>query len=131
MSSTVTWDLVEKEYAPLGPTVAATLRLRQATHRTIKKVLPDIELIPDTTAVAPLREFINILGQVRVAGDVDPSAWEEARDTLLRLLSPTSPGFMEMLWHQLGKPDSIYAQPHLVYDEGLAQEENPAAKPTS
>jgi leucyl-tRNA synthetase len=131
MSRTITWDLVEREYMPRHPTGAATLRLRRATHRTIKKVLPDIELIPDTPAVAALQEFINLLDQVREAGEVEPSAWEEARDTLLLLLAPTAPGFMGLLWEQLGKPHPIHAQPFLVYDEELAQEENPSAEPIS
>lgn len=131
MSSTVTWDLVEEEYVPRHPTGTATLELRRATHRTIKKALPDIELLPDSPAVAPLQEFIKLLGQVREAGDVEPSAWEEARDTVLLLLAPTARGIMEVLWRQLGKPHPIHTEPFPVYDEELAQVENSSVGPIS
>jgi leucyl-tRNA synthetase len=129
VDSAIEWDLVEGEYTPRSVTEATTQALRRATHRTIKKVLPEIRLIPDTPVVVDLQEFIRLVGHARVAGDVEFSAWEEARDTLLLLLAPAIPGFMEVLWHQLGKPHSIHGQLPLVYDEELALEESPAALP--
>ena len=74
VNSTIAWDLVEGEYTPRSPTEAATRALRRATHCTIKKVLPEIKLIPSTPAVVDLQEFIRLTGQVRVAGDVERSA---------------------------------------------------------
>ncbi len=123
MEATLTWPLVEGKYTPHHPTPAATLALRRATSRTIKEVAPDIKYLGDEAAVAALVEFTRLMGQVRKAGDVDPTAWIEARDTLLVLLAPTAPHITEELWHRLGHPNSIHIQPFPLYDEDLARGE--------
>jgi leucyl-tRNA synthetase len=117
------WGLVEGGYTPRAPNPAATQELRRATHRTIKKATQDIERLHFNTVVAALMELSNLMGRVREAGDADPAAWEEARDSLLLLLAPAAPHITEELWQRLGKPYSIHTQPFPVADEELAREE--------
>ncbi|MDP7240640.1 MAG: class I tRNA ligase family protein, partial [Dehalococcoidia bacterium] len=117
------WGLIEDGYIPRHPTPTAIQALRRATHRTIKKVTQDIERFHFNTVVAALMELTNLMGLVRGAGDADPAAYEEARDSLLLLLAPAAPHITEELWYRLGKPYSIHTHPFPVADEKLAREE--------
>ncbi|MEE9201968.1 MAG: leucine--tRNA ligase, partial [Dehalococcoidia bacterium] len=117
------WGLVEDGYTPRAPNPAATLALRRATHRTIKKATQDLERLHFNTVVAALMELSNLMGRVREAGDADAEAWDEARDNLLLLMAPAAPHLTEELWQRLGKPYSIHTQPFPVHDEELAREE--------
>ncbi len=114
VNATVAWPLVEDEYTPCHPTPAGTLALRQATHCTISKVAPHMEHLSDKASVAALREFTKAMERAKQAGDVYPSAWEAARDSLLLLLAPTAPQIADMLWRRLGHPNSIRSQPFPV-----------------
>ena len=119
------WGLVEDGYTPQSQSLdpSATQALRHATHRTIKKVIQDIERLHFNTAVAALMELSNLMGKVREVGGVDPAAWEEARDNLLLLLASAAPHIAEELWERLGKPYSIHTHPFPTYNEELAKEE--------
>jgi leucyl-tRNA synthetase len=73
--------------------------------------------------VAALMEFTNYLGKVKEAQAVTTLDWEKSIDTLLRLLSPTTPHLTEELWQKTGREYSIHNQSWPVWDEALAKDE--------
>ncbi|MBU2008739.1 MAG: leucine--tRNA ligase [Chloroflexi bacterium] len=117
------WNLVMEPYTPRSPQPQATQALRRALHQTIKKVSEDMEDFHFNTMLAALMELTNLMGKVKEAADVEPSAWEEARKALLLLLAPTAPHLAEELWERLGQPYSIHLQPWPKHDPELARED--------
>ena len=122
------WNLVLGGYRPeekTGPDARqkATRELSRATHQTIKRVTEDLERLHFNTMVAALMEFTNYLGKVKEARAVAAPDWEESIDTLLRLLSPTTPHLTEELWQKTGREYSIHNQRWPVWDEVLAKDE--------
>ncbi|MBI2322122.1 MAG: leucine--tRNA ligase [Chloroflexi bacterium] len=105
-----------------GDGAAVELRVRQAVHRTLKKVTEDLAEFRFNTALAALMELTNELSRVRerVAGT---PAWVEALDTLLLMLAPMAPHIAEELWERRGRPYSIHQQPWPHYDPALVVEE--------
>ncbi|MFH1381995.1 MAG: leucine--tRNA ligase [Chloroflexota bacterium] len=120
------WNLVLEPYPAAGaarPDENAQTELVRTTHQTIRKVTGDLERIRFNTMLAALMEFTNFLIRTREAGNVAESAWKEAIDTLLLLLSPTTPHLTEELWQRTGHSYSIHNQPWPKWDEALAKEE--------
>ncbi len=106
-------------------------RLRRLVHKTIKKVTEDIEeRMHFNTAISALMEFVNALSEELQSPDsLDPSmlsdqsAFREALDVLLILLSPFAPHISEELWEVLGHKKSIYRTAWPSYDRALIQED--------
>ncbi|MAG15070.1 MAG: leucine--tRNA ligase [Dehalococcoidales bacterium] len=122
------WNLVLGNYHPqekinLDTKQKATRELSRTTHQTIKKVTEDLGRLHFNTMVAALMEFTNYLGKVKEAQAVTTLDWEESIDTLLRLLSPTTPHLTEELWQKTGREYSIHNQSWPVWDEALAKDE--------
>ncbi len=122
------WNLVLGNYHPqekinLDTKQKATRELSRTTHQTIKKVTEDLGRLHFNTMVAALMEFTNYLGKVKEAQAVTTLDWEKSIDTLLRLLSPTTPHLTEELWQKTGREYSIHNQSWPVWDEALAKDE--------
>src|SRR5262249_7061910 len=66
-------------------------------------------------------EFTNALYKYRAELEGTP-AWEEAVDTLLKLMAPVTPHVAEELWQRRGQPYSIHQQSWPVYDAAAAAE---------
>jgi len=64
--------------------------LRRATHQTLKRVTDDFEGFQFNTLVAALMEYTNTLYKLRAAAEGTP-AWDEALDTLVKMLAPLAP----------------------------------------
>jgi leucyl-tRNA synthetase len=117
------WDLALKPYQPQTPESEPTAALRRKTHQVIQKVTEDLETFSFNTAVAAIMELRNELIEVRRNANTETSAWNEAIDHLLLLLSPIAPHITEELWERRGKPYSIHQQPWPSWDKQIAKEE--------
>ncbi len=122
------WNLVLEKYDAQKKANPATRKeaqreLARTAHQTIRKVTNDIDKMRFNTMLAALMELSNELAQVKEAGQVSRSAWEEAMATLLLLLAPTTPHLAEELWVRTGHRYSIHNQPWPKWDEALAKEE--------
>ena len=91
-------------------------------HQTIKKVTNDLEAYEFNTIIAALMTMTNGLYKLREATDGSPD-WDEAIDTLLKLMAPITPHIAEELWVRRGNPYSIHQQMWPAYDAAAAAEE--------
>lgn len=94
--------------------------LRRKAHQAIKRVTDDMGAFSFNTAVAGLMEFKNA---VQRAGNVSVEAWQEAVETMLKLMAPVTPFVTEELWARMGQPYSIHNQQWPVYDPAIAAED--------
>jgi leucyl-tRNA synthetase len=96
--------------------------VRRLQHKTIWRVLQDLESWQFNTALSGLMEYNN--GLIKIAQDtpaVQASvAWREALDTMLVLLAPLSPHITEELWQITGHETSIHIETLPIYDAALA-----------
>jgi leucyl-tRNA synthetase len=84
--------------------------LRQKTHKTIQKVIDDIERFHFNTAISAVMELVNeiYVSEVKDRTDeVSKRVIREAIETVVILLSPFVPHFAEELWEALGNQESI------------------------
>ncbi len=118
------WDIAQRDSSQLGNGDPKAVRdLTRATHKTIRKVVTDIERFHFNTALAAMMEFSNALGSFWDAKSVDAAAWDSAVDTLLVLLAPIAPHITEELWERRGNAYSIHNQPLPAWNEELAADE--------
>ncbi len=80
------------------------------THKLIKKVTEDIEVMKFNTAVAAMMSYINT---VTKNGSLTRSEYE----ALLTMLHPYAPHMTEELWQRLGNKTQLSQQPWMAYDE--------------
>ncbi|MGD9894298.1 MAG: leucine--tRNA ligase [Dehalococcoidia bacterium] len=105
------WDLMLHHADSLKPAVPP-LTARRDLHRTISKVVDDIQTLKYNTAIAALMEYLNLLLRRDHLHDEEVSAF-------LRLLAPFAPHIAEELWSRLAKPYSIHQQPFPSADHAL------------
>jgi leucyl-tRNA synthetase len=118
------WNLVLGGYQPRAEaSPQAERELLRTVHQTIRKVSQDMERIRLNTMVAALMEYTNYLAKVKEEDAVITSAWEQAVDTLLLLMAPTTPHLAEELWQKTGHDYSIHDRIWPRWDEELAKEE--------
>jgi leucyl-tRNA synthetase len=139
------WDLVTETSATAGGLrfEAPDEQLTRLQHKTVKRVTEDLERFRFNTMVAALMEFANALGERYRAGQWKTAAFQEAVETLVRLLAPAAPFVAEGLWQitggfgrgsaeswRAGEPNvpfgpvgSIHEQPWPDYDEALTRDD--------
>ncbi|MGE5190801.1 MAG: leucine--tRNA ligase [Gemmatimonadota bacterium] len=110
-----------------GEPAPAVRRIRQATHRTLKKVTGDVEeRYHFNTAISAVMEMVNFLYLV------DDGAWEspetapalrEAVETLVVMLSPFAPHASEELWERIGMEGLVCRRPWPEADPEMARAE--------
>jgi leucyl-tRNA synthetase len=93
--------------------------LRRAAHTAITEVTADYEAFHFNTAISKMMELSNAVSRAREAGMAGSPAYDEAIDTLLRLLAPAAPHMTEELWQRRGHAYSIHQQPWPVADAAL------------
>lgn len=82
--------------------------LRYATHYAIQQVTEDLEGdYQFNTAVSELMKLSNAISD---ASCKDSAVYQEAIETLVKLLAPLAPHIAEELWHILGYSDSVHHQ---------------------
>ncbi|MFC1935984.1 leucine--tRNA ligase [Chloroflexota bacterium] len=118
------WDMAQRDSSGLGAGEPSAVRdLVRATHKTIRKVVQDMDKFHFNTALAALMEFTNTLSIAWEAKNTDAATWDQAVDTLLVLLAPAAPHLTEELWELRGKSYSIHNQPLPAWDPELAADE--------
>jgi leucyl-tRNA synthetase len=104
------------------PEAAETRELRRWTHKTLQRVTGDIERFSWNTMIAALMELTNELTRRRESGAAqDSAAWDEAIETLLLMMAPSTPHIAEELWERTGKRYSVHVQPWPRADAELAR----------
>ncbi|MGE5752993.1 MAG: leucine--tRNA ligase [Deltaproteobacteria bacterium] len=102
-------------------------RIRQVTHRTLKKVTGDIEdRYHFNTAISAVMEMVNFLYLVEEPAWDSPAtstALREAVETLLIMLSPFAPHVCEELWERIGNDGMVCRKEWPAADEELARAE--------
>lgn len=81
------------------------LRIKNAT---IKSMTKDIEVFQFNTAIARSMELLNAINAYWSESDFNGEVIKDCIETLLRLLAPLAPHFMEEEWECLGYNTSIY-----------------------
>ena len=119
------WDIAQLDASTLGKSgdPAAVRDLTRATHKTIRKVVQDMDKFHFNTALAALMEFTNTLNDAWEAKLVDRATWDQAVDTVLVLLAPCVPHLSEELWERRGRPYTIHNQPLPAWIPELAADE--------
>ncbi len=104
-----------------------TRRIRQVTHRTLKKVTGDIEeRYHFNTAISAVMEMVNFLYQVEESAWDSPEtapALREAVEILLLMLSPFAPHLAEELWEKIGNAGLACRESWPIADEEAARAE--------
>jgi leucyl-tRNA synthetase len=102
------------------------LAVRQALHRTIEKVTEGFERWSYNTAVAALMELLNTVSKwARSDEGAHAETFDEAIDTMLKLLAPMAPHITAEIWESRhpGEP-SVHLQRWPVADPGLVKQES-------
>ena len=112
------WNMVQEHAAAMagspavssldGASTEESRSVIRRAHRTVQRVTDDIESeMHFNTAIAAVMELMN---EVRGAGDLAPGVRRFAFETALRLLAPFVPHIAEELWQVLGNAPSIFRQ---------------------
>lgn len=81
------------------------LRLK---NQTIKSMAKNIEDFQFNTAIARSMELLNGINAYINQGNINKEVFTNCVETLLKVLAPLAPHFMEEEWHFLGKTNSIH-----------------------
>lgn len=106
----------------LGTASVAALKLRQAFHRTIKKVTEDIPLLKFNTAIAAIMEFLNNWESMMSKNRATLPA--EDISAFIRLVAPFCPFIAEDLAHQknvVTGAQSVHQLLWPIYDPKLVE----------
>jgi leucyl-tRNA synthetase len=94
-------------------------------HKTTLKVTEGIEVLHTNTAIASLMELTNFLYDISAKYSSNDNSvtksspeWDEALNTLCKLLAPFAPHMMEEVWYTfLGSKDSVHISDWPVFDD--------------
>ena len=120
------WDLAQRDASTLDAQPAdeeAVRTLIRTTHKTVKKVVGDLERFKFNTALAAMMEMTNHMSRAWDEGGIDSDSWRDAVVKLLLLLAPIAPHVTEELWERTGRLYSIHNQLLPSWDEELARDE--------
>jgi len=114
------WTITQKfvDAAEMPHNTEAEGQLMTATHKAIKKVSKDIEVMGYNTAIAALMQLTNDLYTIeKNYGFTARDQWRFALTTLVQLLAPFAPHMTEELWADLGHEGSVHVSNWPVHDE--------------
>jgi leucyl-tRNA synthetase len=97
--------------------------LQRKVHQTIRQVAQDLEQFEFNTVISALMELTNEILAAKDKGMAGEAVYEEAVDTLLLLMAPSTPHIAEELWSKRGNAYSIHKQDWPEFDPDLAAEE--------
>ncbi|MBN2002915.1 MAG: leucine--tRNA ligase [Anaerolineae bacterium] len=115
-----TWRLIgDTNPAETNAMPAAASSLEAETHRTIREVTEQLEVMHFNKAISALMSFVGSLeNHQRQHGTTQ--ACVLAGETLLKLLAPFAPFIAEEIWQRWGHTDSVHTQPWPAWDATLA-----------
>ncbi len=102
---------------------AADRKLIGLTHRTVRKVTEDIDRFAFNTAVPALMVLSNALVEY-VGQGPHQETFDEAIDTLIKLLAPMTPHVAHEMWEIRGGGVMLAAESWPRWDDELAKEES-------
>ena len=120
------WDLVVLDPETLHSSENGNdIEFKRSLHKTVKKVLADIDGFKFNTALAALMSLTNEMANRRENGTANRTTWNESITALLLMLAPIAPHLSEELWEKTGHQGSIHTHslpswdPTLAYDETI------------
>jgi leucyl-tRNA synthetase len=116
------WSSFQETPSSLGANDEVTRRVRRRLHQSIRSVTHDFDTFEFNTIIATLMELHRDITRAAEEG-CSREAWEEARETYLRMLAPIAPHIAEELWERIGKHGSVHTQPWPEWSEDLAADE--------
>ncbi len=96
--------------------------LARKVAQTVKKVTDDYDGLRFNTAVAYLMELANAMQDHLQRGGARDAGWDDAVDTLVKLLNPVAPHVCEEMWERLGREGLLADASWPVYDAAAAAE---------
>ncbi|MGD8731341.1 MAG: leucine--tRNA ligase [Anaerolineales bacterium] len=119
------WALVveSKETAESSADQESERALQRKVHQTIRQVSQDLEQFEFNTVISALMELTNEILAAEDQGMRGSAVFEDAVDTLLLLMAPSTPHIAEELWARRGNDFSIHNQDWPEFDPDLAAEE--------
>ncbi|HSX27333.1 MAG TPA: class I tRNA ligase family protein, partial [Patescibacteria group bacterium] len=114
-----TWTLVQEHLASKSKDQSQTKELQRIVHSTTKKVTEDLHELGFNTAIASLMECVNEMYKLKTAMPLGNEHWQNALETLIKLVAPFAPHVSEELWSQLGCKGSVHTSIWPVWDENL------------
>ena len=120
------WELAQRDPGELdaGPVdEGASADLRRNVHKTIKRVVDDLDRFKFNTAIASLMELSNTMNAAWADGGITSYAWREAVESFLVMLAPMAPHVTEELWERTGREFSIHNRLLPEWDPALAADE--------
>lgn len=100
--------IAREDFVAASQQSAVDKRLLQVTHKTIKKVTEDFQVLSFNTAIAAQMEVLNELYKLKVIDGYTSGNWRFALESLLQLLAPFAPHITEELWAQLSHDSSVH-----------------------
>jgi len=102
-----------------------TVKLKQKTHLTIKKVTEDMEgAFHFNTAISAIMELVN---ETHDYINLEPGTWnleiKEAIQSIVILLAPFVPHVAEEMWEKLGNRDSVFKARWPEYDKNALRQD--------
>jgi leucyl-tRNA synthetase len=116
------WTSFQEMPASLGTNAEATRRVRRRLHQSIRSVTHDFDTFEFNTIIATLMELHRDITRAGEEG-CTREAWDEVRETYLRMIAPVVPHIAEELWQRIGKSGSVHKQSWPVWNEDLAADE--------
>ena len=120
------WDLASRDLKFLKDTSIdgkAVADLNRMKHKTIRRVVSDMEQFKFNTVLASLMEYSNELNMVLERKSVDVKSWTDAVEKLLILMAPITPHISEELWSQFGHETSIHLEKLPDWDPELSSDD--------
>jgi leucyl-tRNA synthetase len=96
--------------------------LARKVAQAVKKVTDDYDDLRFNTAVAYLMELANAMQDHLQRGGSRDTAWNQAVETLVKLLNPLAPHVCEEMWERLGREGLLADATWPVYDSVAAAE---------
>ncbi len=119
------WSLISDAWVATADVTetSAGKAIERLTHKTIKRVTEDLSNFRFNTALAALMECNNALIKLQNDEVARSIAYQQALETMMRLLAPFAPHITEELWQQTGHSESVHTTSWPAYDEALTHDE--------
>ena len=120
------WELAQRDARTLDDSVhdsEAARDFSRAVHKTVRRVVEDVERFKFNTALAALMELTNSMNQAWESKGIDSGGWSDAVEKLLLLMAPLAPHISEELWERTGHAYSVHSQTLPEWDAALAADE--------
>ncbi len=117
------WDIVLAGPQAATGDEATERQIERKLHQTIARVSDGLEKFSFNTAIAALMEFKNELRPAARDGKIGTDSWNDAVQSMLKMMAPFVPHIAEELWSRIGGDYSIHQQSWPEFDAEKAKED--------